>query len=243
MAVLFPVVPDLCLGCSGLSIERIGVGRSGVRSGKRKVMKIECYAASLTQEGRKINEDAWLILRGDPLCVALCDGAGDARRAAKRALQTFEKFFKQAKREEIAAFPTWSRWVKLLDSSLLGGDQSTFIAIAVLEERIFGACVGDSRLYRVTRDGEISIPSEGAVKFRLGSGRVQPFPIFLPINRGDLLLLMSDGAWTPLNLYSLKKVVIRSATGHFSELASNILEAAGKAGRADDMTVIALKVH
>lgn len=205
-------------------------------------MKIECCTASLTQEGRKVNEDAWLLLRGEPLCAALCDGAGDARRAAKRTLQTFEKYFKQATQEEIVTFPTWSRWVKLLDSSLLGGDQSTFIAVAVLEGRIVGTCVGDSRLYKVNRDGEISIPSEGAAKFRLGSGRVQPFPLHLPITRGDILLLMSDGAWTPLNLYALKKVVTRSATGHFSELASNILEAAGKAGRIDDMTVLALKV-
>lgn len=204
--------------------------------------KLECYAASMTQEGRKVNEDAWLILRGDPLCVALCDGAGDARRAAKRALQTFEKLFKQAKLEEIATFPVWSRWTKLLDSSLLGGDQSTFIAISFLEGKIVGACAGDSRLYKITREGEISIPSEGASKFRLGSGRVKPFPIHLPINKGDLLLLMSDGAWTPLNLYTLKKVLSRSATRHFSELASSIIEEAGKAGRADDMTVIALKV-
>lgn len=205
-------------------------------------MKIECYAASLTQEGRKVNEDAWLILRGNPLCAALCDGAGDARRAAKRALQTFEKYFKLATQEEIAIFATWSRWAKLLDSSLLGGDQSTFIAIAVLEGKIVGTCAGDSRLYKVTRDGQINILSEGASKFRLGSGQVQPFPIHLQVNRGDLFLLMSDGAWTPLNLYALKKVLTRSATRHFSELASSILEEAGKAGRADDMTAITLKV-
>jgi serine/threonine protein phosphatase PrpC len=205
-------------------------------------MKIECYAASLTQEGRKTNEDAWILLRGDPLCAALCDGAGDARRAAKRVLQTFEKLFKLANQEEISIFPTWINWVKLLDSSLLGGDQSTFIAISILEGKIVGTCAGDSRLYKISRDGEISIPSEGASKYRLGSGRAQPFPLHIPINNGDIFLLMSDGAWTPLNLYLLKKIVARSATRHFSELASDILQEAGKAGRADDMTVITLKV-
>ncbi len=205
-------------------------------------MKIECYAASLPQDGRTVNEDAWLILREPPLCAALCDGAGDARRAARRALQTFEKLYKTARPEELAAFPTWSRWVKLLDSSLLGGDQSTFLAVTVLEGRVVGACAGDSRLYKVTRDGAVSIPSEGAAKFRLGSGRAQPFPIHLPASRGDLFLLMSDGAWTPLSLYTLKKVLVRAATRHFSELAPALLEEAGKAGRVDDMTVIALKV-
>lgn len=205
-------------------------------------MKIECYAASLPQDGRTINEDAWLLLRGEPLCAALCDGAGDARRAAKRALQTFEKFYKASKPEELSIFPTWSRWVKTLDSSLLGGEQSTFLAVAVLEEKIVGTCAGDSRLYKITRDGEITIPTEGASKFRLGSGRAQPFPIHLPISKGDRLLLMSDGAWTPLNLYALKKVVAKSATKHFSELPPSILDEAGKSGRADDMTVVALKV-
>lgn len=188
------------------------------------------------------NEDAWLILRGDPLCAVLCDGAGDAQRAAKRALIFFEKLYKTAKREDVAIFPTWSKWLKLLDSSLLGGNQSTFVAIAVLEGKIVGACVGDSRLYKITRDGEIRIPTEGASKFRLGSGKVKPFPIHLPVEKGDRLLLMSDGAWTPLSLYVLKKILANSATRHFSELAPAILDEAGKAGRVDDMTVIALKI-
>jgi serine/threonine protein phosphatase PrpC len=124
---------------------------------------------------------------------------------------------------------------------LLGGNQSTFIAIAALEEQYVGTCVGDSRVYLRDRDGQIHIITEDAVKYPLGSGNVEPFPIYIPSNRGDLVLLMSDGAWTPLNISHLKKVVNKSLFGHLSELPPAILDEAGKNGRADDMTVIAIK--
>jgi hypothetical protein len=52
---------------------------------------------------------------------------------------------------------------------------------------------------------------------------------------------MSNGAWTPLNISQLKKVVNKTLFGHLSELPPAILDEAGKNGRADDMTVIAIK--
>ncbi|OGP70362.1 MAG: hypothetical protein A2W09_03865 [Deltaproteobacteria bacterium RBG_16_50_11] len=202
---------------------------------------IEIYATSRPQDGGKANEDAFFIHRGTIPFAALCDGAGKAEQSAKRALSFFEKLFKEAKRDDIDRFPTWVRWVKLLDSSLLGGNQSTFIAIAVLEDRYVGTCVGDSRVYLRDRDGQIHIITENAVTYRLGSGKVDPFPIYLPCNRGDLLLLMSGGAWTPLNINSLKKLINKSLFGHLSELPPAILDEAGKDGKGDDMTVIAMK--
>ncbi len=202
---------------------------------------IEIYATSRPQDGEKANEDAFLIHRGAIPFAALCDGAGNAEQSAKRALSFFEKLFKEAKRDDIGHFSTWNRWVKLLDSSLLGGNQSTFMAIAALEDRCVGTSVGDSRVYLRDRDGQIHIITESAAKYRLGSGKVDPFPIFLPCSRGDLLLLMSDGAWTPLNLYRLKKLLNQAAFGHLSELPPAILDEAGKNGRRDDMTVIAMK--
>lgn len=202
---------------------------------------VEIYASSRPQDGGKANEDAFLIHRAPIPFAALCDGAGNAEQTAKRALSFFEKLFKEAKRDDIERFSTWVQWVKLLDSSLLGGNQSTFIAIAVLEERYVGTCVGDSRVYLRDRDGHIHIIAENAVKYCLGSGNVDPFPIYLPCNRGELLLAMSDGAWTPLNVSQLKKVVNKSLFGHLSELPPAMLDEAGKNGRADDMTVIAIK--
>jgi serine/threonine protein phosphatase PrpC len=205
-------------------------------------MKIEAYAASLPQDGGKPNEDAWLIVRGEIPCVAVCDGAGNAQRAAHKTLALFEKYFKASHLEEISSFPTWNRWVRSLDSALLGATETTFVAVSVLEGRALGACAGDSRLYHWSRDGKLTIPSEGASKKRVGSGEVEPAPVHFPLQRGDVLLLLSDGAWTPLNLTALRQVVARGTTRHLSELPTSILDLAGRTGRADDMTAVVLKV-
>jgi len=202
---------------------------------------IEIYALSRKQDGGKANEDAFLIGRGETPFATLCDGAANAEQSAKRVLSFFEKLFKEAKREDIECFPTWVKWVKLMDSMLLGGNQSTFVSIAVLEGRYMGTCVGDSRAYLRDRNGQIRIITERASKHRLGSGKVTPFPIDIPSNRGDLLLLMSDGAWTPINIYKLKKLLTKLVFCHPSDIPSTILDEAGKAGRADDMTVVVMK--
>src|SRR5208283_1156031 len=136
----------------------------------------------------------------------------------------------------------WRKWVKLLDSSLLGGNQSTFLAVAIMNGVAVGACTGDSRAYLLNREGELRVLSDGASKFRLGSGKAEAFPIHQQLSPGEILLLMSDGAWTPLGMYALKKAVQSTMGRHFSEVPQAILEAAGKTGRADDMTVVALRL-
>ena len=94
----------------------------------------------------------------------------------------------------------------------------------------------------LNREGELRILSDGASKFRLGSGKAEAFPIHQHLSPGETLLLMSDGAWTPLGMYPLKKAVQSMMGRHLSEVPQAILEAAGKTGRADDMTVIALRL-
>jgi len=205
-------------------------------------MRVECHAATRPQQDKTANEDAFLIGRGERPFAALCDGAGNAERAAKRVLALFEKLLGEATPEQIAEAETWTKWVKLLDSSLLGGAQSTFLAVAIVVSEAVGVCVGDSRLYLINREGQCRIITEGASKPRLGSGLTQPFIIRVTLGAGDILLLLSDGAWTPLNLYLLQRTVMGAAIRHFSEVPSAILDTAGRAGRADDMTALALRL-
>jgi hypothetical protein len=106
-------------------------------------VRVECYAATRTQEGKSANEDAFLIGRGERPFAALCDGAGNAQQAAKKVLGLFEKLFKEASPQQVAVYPTWANWIKLLDSSLLGGPQSTFLGVAIVDRVALGACVGD----------------------------------------------------------------------------------------------------
>jgi serine/threonine protein phosphatase PrpC len=206
------------------------------------ISRVECCAATRPQQGHSQNEDAFLIGRGDRPFAALCDGAGNAERAAKRVLALFEKLLNEATPDQVTAAETWTKWIKLLDSSVLGAPQCTFLAVAFTAQEAVGVCVGDSRLYHLNREGQCRILSEGASKQRLGSGAARPFLIRPTLGAGDILLLLSDGAWTPLNPYLLQKTVVNAYVRHFTEVPAAILDAAGKAGRADDMTALALRL-
>jgi hypothetical protein len=201
------------------------------------------YAATKSQQGKTTNEDAFLIGRGPIQSAGLCDGAGHAQQAAKKVLILFEKLLIEATNEQLLDPSIWTKWVKLLDSSLLGGNQSTFVAIAIVNGIAVGACAGDSRAYLLNRDGELRILTDGATKFRLGSGKAEAFPIHQQLSPGETVMLLSDGAWTPLGLYGLRKAVQGIIGRHFSEVPIAILEAAGKSGRLDDMTAIAIRVR
>ena len=203
---------------------------------------MELFACSRPQDGRTANEDAYLIGRKPVPYAALCDGSGAAGQVARRAVKLFETLITQASLHDIEQFQTWVNWTHLLDSALLGGAQSTFLAVAMLDGRFLGAGAGDSRLYHLPLGGEIRILNEEAPKDRLGSGNAQPFPIHTRVSQGDILLLMSDGAWTPLNLATLRRFQVRASTQHFSDFPPMLLDEAGKHGRADDMTVVAIRV-
>ena len=167
----------------------------------------------------------------------MCDGSGDAQKAAKRALGLFERLFAEGTAADLARFQTWSDWTRLFDSALIVGAQSTFLAVAAFGTRM----VGDSRLHWLGQDGSVMILPEDASRFRLGSGKVVAFPVHAPTRPGDAWLMMSDGVWTPLGLQAIQRVWARSRTQPFAELPSALLDAAGSHGRSDDMTVIALR--
>jgi hypothetical protein len=87
----------------------------------------------------------------------------------------------------------------------------------------------------------LRILTDTASNSRLGSGEAQAFPFHGALASGDILLFLTDGAWTPLGLPLLKKAILGSVGKHFSELPPAILDAAGRAGRADDMTALAVR--
>jgi hypothetical protein len=60
------------------------------------------------------------------------------------------------------------------------------------------------------REGKASILSEGAAKQQLGSGKITPLIKELAIQDRDLLLLMTDGAWTRFSIYLLAQIVMKN---------------------------------
>jgi len=141
----------------------------------------------------------------------------------------------------------WEGWVRLMDSHLLGGNQSTFIGLAIPESkaaRIVGAYVGNSRVYRLGEDGVKIVTSESSTG-RLGSGRALAKTFTIELGPYDILLMMSDGAWGFFgSAYLLRKTAMSALASHFAEVPQALLDAAASpGGPADDMTVVALRIR
>lgn len=209
-------------------------------------MRVELCAGSLNQDGRpgRVNEDAYLILRQPVPVAAVCDGSGHAEQAAKKVLRQFELYIRQSTPEQLLSVHTWFHWVKSLDSFLLGGNESTFLGVAVVENQLMGACAGDSHAFLLGAEGRFHFLTAPAGKKRLGSGEVEPFIFKHLLNKGDIVLLMTDGAWTPFdsNLNRILLVARQAAVVDFTEVPAAVLKVAGHRGRWDDMTVVALRL-
>lgn len=216
-------------------------------------MKAEVYAATKTQKGRTQNEDHFAIGRGVQPMVAVADGAGNAVRSAKRAIDMFIKLHAAAEIErpaELIKQDTWKNWIRLLDTALLGGAQSTFCAFTMgaymangqRVESATGVCAGDTRLYLLDSNGMLSHITSTAKKTRLGSGQAEPITFHVELRKGDLLIVATDGAYSPMSLDELRRITVSAKMKHLSEVPMAILERAGKyGGLADDATALVVR--
>ena len=130
-----------------------------------------------------------------------------------------------------------------MDSFLLDCPQSTFIGIAAIGHSIVGAYVRDSRAYLIDSEGGCRLVTVAENKFLLGSGLAVATPIRETLKQRDVLLLLSDGAWTCLSLYLIQRAAVSFMMKHFSDVPRAVLDAAGRTGRADDMTAVALRIR
>ena len=207
-------------------------------------MRVECYGQSRPQEGRQQvqNQDAFVIGRQPLAWMALCDGAGNAQSVAKRALSLLETRLGEAPLGQFLRDETWVRWARGLDSALLGGSEATLVAAAVVGDQVIGVCAGDSRAYLVPFEGPVRLLTADASKARLGSGETAPAVFRVTLAPRDVLLLASDGAWTPLGTAGLERAVRSMVTRAFADLPAAVLDEASRRGRGDDMTVVALRL-
>jgi Stage II sporulation protein E (SpoIIE) len=205
---------------------------------------IECYGATRIQAGHRANEDAFVIEREPVPHAAVFDGVGNAEQAAHNAARFFKAVIKDQAVRAID-LNAWAGWVRLMDSRLMGGTQSTFVGVAVPDVDqglVVGAYAGNSRAYIIGEDGVRLVTAESSPG-RLGSGRAQGKTFMFKLRPYDILLLMSDGAWGAFGgTYLLRKAVASALARHFSEVPQAILDAATPTGEpADDMTVVALR--
>lgn len=207
-------------------------------------MRVECFGQSRPQDGRAqpLNQDAFAIGRESVPWVGLCDGAGNAQSVAKRALALLETRLREAPLGEMLREPAWRGWAKGIDSALLGGPQSTLVAVGVAGEEAMGVAAGDSRAYLVPIEGPMRLLTDSASKARLGSGEAEPFVFRTALAPRDVLLLVSDGAWTPLGTAGIERAVRGGFARPFAELPGTVLDGASRRGCADDMTAVALRL-
>jgi serine/threonine protein phosphatase PrpC len=73
-------------------------------------------------------------------------------------------------------------------------------------------------------------------------GGIQPLVQQFAAQDREILLLMTDGAWTRFSLYQLAQTVMKNLV-NLPEIPNSILEQAAKGGVCDDMTVVAIVVR
>ena len=188
-------------------------------------MKISVAGQSRASDDGGANQEHYVIIRTGPLQIA---ALFLARHVAQLSLGA-------ALRDE-----TWLSMIMQIDLALCGGPETTIVGASMLgdEAIVFGA--GDSRAYLVPLHGPTRIVTDDASKARLGSGNARPVVHRVELARRDTLVLTSDGAWTPLGTRGIDRV--RSAVmKDVTEVCEAIVDAAGRRGRMDDQTCVAVR--
>lgn len=202
-------------------------------------MSIEVAGASRPRAGHE-NEDAWGPLQGPALGATVLDGAGEAAQAARTALHSLQLAFRRATLGSILAQGWWSRAAHQVDLGL--SSESTVVACAIVGSQLLGVSCGDSKVVTIEEAGAHLLTEKETP--RLGSGRVEPEVLQERVSKGSIVVLMSNGAWNPLGISSVERVVRTQMVRPVAEIAEALLVEASKgSGGAlmDDATVVVLR--
>jgi serine/threonine protein phosphatase PrpC len=201
-------------------------------------VKVESYGASRRRTGPGSSRDAFWIARAGAPAAVVCDGTGPAPQCAGRVVRLFAQQV-EAGTLDVSRFPSWTQWLAATDASLAGGAETTFAGVAVVGDRVVGACAGDSQVFLVNEHGCVSLGH--GTSPRLGTGAVAPVPVHHPLAAHDVVLLMSDGAWGVLPPAVIQSTVAQFTLKHLADLPPALLDRAAAHGHADDMTIVALR--
>jgi hypothetical protein len=106
-------------------------------------LHVECFGQTRPQHGRQHtqNQDAFVVGRPPVPWAAVLDGAGNAQAVAKRAAGIVERWFNEASLGQILRGETWRGLARRLDSALMGGPQSTLVAVALVGRELLGVAL------------------------------------------------------------------------------------------------------
>lgn len=226
-------------------------------------MNIPASGHALPRRAGAACDDAWCLRqRGDTLVAALADGIGSSREggaAARRAVEMLVDYCLArprawSPRRALAEFSAQiNRHLHSESLERHGQPELTCTLSAVVVEggRLYGCNVGDSpvlhwrrgRLQTLSIAHSVAQPGMDHVLTRaLGlEATVEPHFFELELAEGDLVLLCSDGASTPLSLERLAELLSRRST------ARTIVSSARAASEehpefADDASAVVLDI-
>ena len=227
--------------------------------------------AGATDRGtvRTENQDAWgATPRAGGVALALADGMGGhagGRESAEAAIEAAVYRLAEPDRILEAAVHDANAAVDGV-RDLLGGDPGTTLVLACIDgDRAAIANIGDSRAYLIRGGDPQQLTHDHSwVGDELRAGRldhtaarhhprrniitraVMGDPVNadvfdVPLERGDLVLLCSDGVWEPLTDEMLAEFL--TSDGPLARTLERLCEAALDAGSRDNVTAVAARVQ
>ena len=206
---------------------------------------------------RQDNQDDYRAgeLPGDAAWLLVCDGMGGARggrEASQSACDVIERCFQEQyaskclpgeeetflKKSLLSA----NRFVfqKALREESLAGMGTTAVCALVRGGKVFLCHAGDSRAY-LYRDGRLAHPQKNIITKALGVDyRLDSEFTTAPLQKGDILLLCSDGLTNAVPREQLEQLL---RTGGFYDLPDLLIRTANENGGPDNITALLLCVE
>lgn len=170
--------------------------------------------ASLVQQTSFYGADRIHIMeRSDSTVLLLADGAGGmsgAKEAAEWIIQAFTQVVE--KHEGPLHLDDLEILVRELDTKLLcerNTGNTTFVAVVIRPNQIYGVSVGDSRCWHYTEHYQLELTAQQYRVPFLGTGQAVPVA-FGPFASEGLLLVSSDGLFDELRQPAIDEIVLSS---------------------------------
>jgi serine/threonine protein phosphatase PrpC len=170
------------------------------------------------------------------LVAVVADGAGGMGGGGEAAQQVIEAVARAGWRRSSLE---WADLLQRLDGEINPG-QTTAVVVAVGDEGLFGASVGDSEAWWFGAAGSRALTERQQRKPLLGAGEAVPIPFDLAEAGPGTLVAASDGLWKYLHRIALEPLLRLPP----AEAARRLVESVRYPGGSlpDDVAVVVFQV-
>ncbi len=259
---LFDKIEPTGFGLNAMALTRT-LGTRGYQVKKRRLLmfnqNIKTSGFSLVKGKELTGDDYFDVKTIDNFTIAIvCDGVGSADEGAEAARRVTNYLMSNFKNRPQSwsiekSIKTFIKSINaiLYEDSMVNYERPelvTTLTLVIIEgDRLYGANVGDSRVY-LLRDNELSQLSkdhameeegyEGVLTKAMGIDKeVEPYYFENIINKKDKILLCSDGLYTVLDKDSIKEYM-QNGSHYIVKKASKLMQE----NLPDDTTAVTLDI-